>query len=406
MSRSRAGFTVVELMIALTCGGIAISSMYMIGAASMRTFRAQDRVATTQSSLRSAMAQVKRDFQRAGFLGTPNVNMAGERCTAPVGVPLNDESGGLGVGRLAAISEYVPGVTAADGGFEDLDPEKLNTWNRIDNVILSGNYLTSGEYMGVIVAAAGTSLTVPFTTQGFTRDFTHWYSEGGTRTAGSCDGRALANTFAAGRLLRVHALSELNAFVAIRSASCDTTNNVARINLNETIPGNCNATGGWISPVNFIRYSVKNATGDEASRVGKNRVAVLRRTEVDPNNKATALVVTDDDGTTHTDDRAVLDYVVHFRVDFLMRGSNVNSIDFMPASQASVAANPERVRGAIIELGARTTEHEPDMAVQDMKVAFPPFRVYGKAGDDTPGAARTRVLRAELLLPNLANEGY
>jgi hypothetical protein len=390
----------IELMIALTCGGIAISSMYAIGSASIRTFRAQDRIATTQSSLRSAMAQVKRDFQRAGFQGTPNIDLPGERCTPPVGPPLNSTVVGYKNGRLAAISAYRQKVDATEGGFEDLDPKPLNTWNRIDDVILTGNYSTSGEYMGVLVVGAGKGLTVPYSTQGFARDFTHWYDVSGSERAGDCNVGALQTAFTKGRLVRVHTLSDLNAFLPIESAICDSVNNVAQINLTETVPSSCNATSGWLSPLNTIRYWVKNAGGTAASRAG-NRIAVLHRTEVDPNKKEEALVVDQlGGGSRVVDDRMVLDYVVHFRVDFLLRGNNLNTVNFVPATQDEVAKNPERVRGAIIELGARTAEHEPDMDAKLLKTSFPPFRVY-----DTRGAARTRVLKAELLLPNLANEG-
>jgi type II secretory pathway pseudopilin PulG len=402
MSRSRAGFTVVELMIALTCGGIAISSMYIIGTASMRTFRAQERIATTQSSLRSALAQVKRDFQRAGFMGTPNVDLPAERCTPPVSSPVNDTSNSLGRGRLAAISAYQQNLTPSVGGFSELDPDGLNVWNRLDDVILTGNYSTSAEYMGVLVAPSGMSLSIPYSTHGFTRDFTHWYAAGG-QAAGTCNEGVLKLAFAKGRLLRLHTLAEPNAFLPIASATCNNTDSLAQIDLDATIPGTCNGTGGWISPVNVIRYWVKNAQDVLEKTVvsAKNRVVQLRRTEVYPDDKTKALEISEGGATRLADDRAVLDYVVHFRVDFLMRDTNINSIDFVPATQLMVANNPERVRGAIIELGARTSEHEPEMDGALFDVRFPPFKVY-----NTRGSARTRVMKAELLLPNLAQEGY
>jgi hypothetical protein len=71
------------------------------------------------------------------------------------------------------------------------------------------------------------------------------------------------------------------------------------------------------------------------------------------------------------------------------------------ALETDVQDKPEFIRGAIIELAARTAEHEPDMDVTLNTARLPPFRVF-----KTQGAARTRSLRAELFLPNIAYEGY
>jgi hypothetical protein len=106
------------------------------------------------------------------------------------------------------------------------------------------------------------------------------------------------------------------------------------------------------------------------------------------------------DGTA-VDDRAILDYVVRFTVDFIVRTTDANTISIVPATEAVVQANPEFVRGAIIELAARTAEHEPDMDVSLTTARLPPFRVF-----KTQGAARTRSLRAEIFIPNVALAKY
>jgi prepilin-type N-terminal cleavage/methylation domain-containing protein len=66
--KERAGFTMIELMVSLAVGGVAIGAIYAIGSASTRQFQAEHYIANTQSSLRIAMSQVKRDIARAGFL--------------------------------------------------------------------------------------------------------------------------------------------------------------------------------------------------------------------------------------------------------------------------------------------------------------------------------------------------
>src|SRR5690348_14032512 len=83
---SRRGFTLLEVMVALAVGGIALGSLYAVGSASQRHFRQQQRISATQTSLRAAMDELKHDFQRAGYLGTPNSQMAGEICSDAGGV--------------------------------------------------------------------------------------------------------------------------------------------------------------------------------------------------------------------------------------------------------------------------------------------------------------------------------
>jgi Tfp pilus assembly protein PilE len=396
-SRSLRGFTVVELMISLCVGGIAISSLYAVGAASTRHFREQQRISTTQTSLRSAMNQLKRDFARAGYLATPNASVNGEWCGAAPTAPLNDSNTAIGRGRLAAISAFHKGVAKP----ASLDPDDLNkNFAIVDDVILMGNYATSGEYMDVQIAPDLKTFTVPTTSQGFTRDFTNWYAADG-KGAGACSDVALQTAFPPGRLVRVRNRADTNGFGQVERAACSGGAPTALIELKTQING-CNPTGGWISPINTIRYHVDDAGVTEQSRIGVNRVSVLRRTEVDPADKTKALTVTEAGVTRNADDRAVLDYVVRFNVDFLMHANGApRNVILTPAPEANVQANPEFIRGAIIELAARTAEHEPDMDVSLSAARLPPFRVF-----KTQGAARTRSLRAELFLPNIAYEGY
>src|SRR4029079_17046182 len=102
LNSRRRGFSLLELMVARPLCGIAISSIYAVGAASTRTFHQQHQVASTQSSLRIAMGQIKSDFGRAGYMGTPNAN--GPLCQT-IGAPLHAPAP-AGNGALAGIARY------------------------------------------------------------------------------------------------------------------------------------------------------------------------------------------------------------------------------------------------------------------------------------------------------------
>ena len=77
--KHRTGFTLIELMVAMTAGAIAISSMFFISSASTHYFRVQQRLTNMQSSLRIAMDQLRRDVGRAGAAHRDVVDLLGER---------------------------------------------------------------------------------------------------------------------------------------------------------------------------------------------------------------------------------------------------------------------------------------------------------------------------------------
>jgi prepilin-type N-terminal cleavage/methylation domain-containing protein len=387
-ARSSAGFTLLEIMVALAVGGVALSSIYAVGAASTRHFREQGRISGAQTSLRSAMDQLKRDFQRAGFLATPNVRAPNEACGLP-GAPLDDTTGGANTGRLAAISSFTNNIARPTA----LDPDNYNTWATVDEVTLMGNYATSGEYMGITVSADGLTVQIPTQWQSFQRDFTEWSGA----SAGQCNTTAFTAAFAVGRLVRIHTLTERNFFSTVASAQCPNAG-PAIVVLTTAIPAQCNANLGWIAPVNTIGYRVVNAADTEVSRSTVNRVALLRRTELLPTNKAQPLTLPGNG--PRVDDRAILDYVVSFDVQFLLRGGAPSSVNFLPTTEANVDAFPERLRGVIIDLASRTTEQELEFDSQSLPPGLA-FRVL-----NTRGGARVRRLHAELLLPNVAYRNY
>ena len=65
-ARSQAGFTLVEMMIALLAGSFAIMAVYYLGGVSSRGFNEQSRVAESQMALRTAMEQLRRDISLMG----------------------------------------------------------------------------------------------------------------------------------------------------------------------------------------------------------------------------------------------------------------------------------------------------------------------------------------------------
>lgn len=431
--RPHAGFTLLELMVALTVGGIAISSMYAIGAGSTRVFRQQNDIANAQTALRMAMDQLKRDIARAGYLGSPDASLPGQSC-ASVNPGLHAPAGS---GRLAAIARFQNDV-AVNGTNDNTALATTPNGTDVnqtagftaDEVVMFGNYSTGAEYPIERDPGDLTKVVVPQGFYDFKRDFTKWWLP----TPLPYDLEAFHEAFAVGRVVGLRRPSGEYYFDTI--ALNGITDPVyasgvlvtpLRVQLSSGIPTSCSDVA-YISPLNAIRYSVQNAAagGDDAARFaeGTGPVAQLVRTEVEPADKLTPL------GSAGPDRRAILDYVVGFHLAFTMTadtaegapdsygvgtlplatmigaggaGTTSGSTTNAPGSVSGVTGNPARVRAVSIDLAARTPEQDPrfpwDAALcAEMRC----FRVF----DDRPGAARVRRLHAEVFLPNIAGQGY
>jgi prepilin-type N-terminal cleavage/methylation domain-containing protein len=390
--RHVAGFTLIELMISLTVGGIALGSIYAVGSASTRFLREQQRVSSTQTAVRIAMEQIKRDLQRAGFLATPNAALQGEACAAPSNT-------------VAAITDYEDNIDVPAGMISTADDSVYNSSGEVtfDDLVLMGNYSTSGEY---VVSANSTNSEIRLARgwQSFRRDFSDWTDASSTNYVPALFEQA----FREDRMLRLHTQDERFYFANIESN--DATAGTDPIVRPDIPVANCNVVGGWISPLNAIRYHVVAASAaDRAgdgifsgvarlaardSAVGP--FAVLRRTETQGADHHAPLL--DGDGEP-VEDRAVLDYVVSFNVSFRGSGGTPNAVNWTPVAESVVQATPEQIRTAIIDVAARTPEQTPSMAI----IPAAPLRSFIVFDQNTrPGAARVRSERAEVLLPNIA----
>ena len=87
---TRAGFTLVELMVGLSLGALVIASVYTIGVSSARHFQEQQRVSQLQLATRIALDRIRRDVSLAGFGGSPD-SAAENPCGTVPGVPRTDK---------------------------------------------------------------------------------------------------------------------------------------------------------------------------------------------------------------------------------------------------------------------------------------------------------------------------
>ena len=369
-ARRQQGFTLVEMMVALVAGAIAISSIYYISASSSWHFQEQQRVAQTQQNLRMAMEHLRRDIARAGYLGTPN-SAREQRCMTPA-TPITAVELVHGAGTSVLPNAAANGVEA-------------------DTLRLTGNYVTSDSYLVNTFSAGGNSADLQQTWQAFRRTF-------GAADAGTYSAEAFEDVFRTGRWLHITTTAGYHFFVEITAqdgATASVTFNPAVPIGTPCMPGL--GTGATIAPLTRIEYVVLNANATASlASLARSSVAegtvhpVLVRREIDVD----SLTVVDNT------ERVVAEYVANFDVDFIVdtevtTGAAPNlqlQGDAIAAATLAPAANPHRARAAIVSLSLRSPTEDPRFAAG-----------YDLDGDTTNGTMRVRPMTTQILMPNIAN---
>lgn len=423
--RGRAqGFTLLELMVALTVGGIAITSIYAVGSASTRQFHTQQQIANAQTSLRMAVNQIKRDVSRAGYMFTPGANLAGESCAPPPAVLHSP-----GAHRLAAFARWQSNVTLnTSNNNTNVDPTGTNAaiGAAVDDVTLMGNYETSNEYPGVTLLNPALANSISFRLNSYAvgEDFINWYQPS---TGDQFDVPAFNRAFVPGRLIRIRTTTGTSHFARITATVPGNTQTPSDSTItfaNEPVPPACtnSVNNGWVAPISAIRYFVQNAPADtiDAQRnQGHGPIAQLWRQEVLPTDKVTPLPDADADPTTGDPGapRRIADYVVGFNLAFTVNtqpGPNLPDVYTVGATTDNTTGvdpataprdNPERIRAVSIDLAVRTPEQDSALPWSTGALGCGNLRCF-QVFSDRPGVARVRRMRAEVFVPNVAAGGF
>lgn len=410
-ARHRSGFTLIELMIALTVGGLAISSFYGVARTVNGFSQEQQRLSNLQDQLRHAMAQLKRDVQRAGYLATPNLALPTEGC----GNPPMELTGGNAF-NFAGFMRFNANFDTAAAG---VDPAALYGANAdvgADRVWLLGNFETSTPYGGVLMDPGNRSI-VRLPTRAFyaqRRDFGNW--QGGLPE--QLDGASFNNVFRVGRPLAVESRDRKHRHFALLNAVNTAGYSLGApiaFTLSQPVPSNCDVTTGSLAPLQAVEYRVLSAAAaveegaTAATAAARDRALLLDPSETLPQLHRREIDVAAGATRDGLEDRVVLDYVVSFHMSFLAnRNAAAEQLDDInwnftagAAAEALVNNTPERIRAVRVFLAARSSGQDRDFsaAVGDPLSAF-------QIDPERPGAARVRALSADIFVPNIALETY
>jgi prepilin-type N-terminal cleavage/methylation domain-containing protein len=377
-NRARVGFTLIELMVALAAGTIAIGAVYYLSGTANQTYNTQMRLSETQMGLRMAGEQVRRDFSRAGYLSARQAMNTGDpSCSAQ---------------QVYSTVAFQALTVFPDGSVTTPIANMVGTnVTRLDRVQLVGNYATTEDYK--LEGVTGTpDLQVFVGTQSFMRSFGLNPAEWQT---------PFEEAFAAGRLLRIEDKDGGRYFYTIIGSVGGPTPTVSL----SQAPDAC-VSGSFesalASPVVAIEYEVApiNGTDTEAAfqgldsaAPGGQRMALVRR-EINVANGAHIA----------GSERIVLDYVTEFRVDAVIESAPGTFMQVDEGSAPSInAAPPDQFRSAIVTLAARAPDLDRKVTTNIGRIngAMVTYQVGTNPNDSAFGIARVRTLRSEIFLPNL-----
>lgn len=400
----RAGFTLVELMIALVAGAFAVSAVYYLNGVSSRAFSEQMRVSETQMSLRSAMEQLRRDFTRAGYLAAPDSNQS-PGCDGTLG------GSGVADRRVRGVQiAYDGSNVTTNGDVASLLGAPATNKTRADTVDLWGNFATADAYLvnpNTTTNSASAVITFQTTSEAFRRSFFDPPAGGGVYVFNPT---RFAAVFAVGRMVRV----EHNGRYFYRDIT----------GVNATTPSvtmaalpSCFEPTGWsaISPMVHYQYRVESDAATDLIRLkvpaanamlGSRRTMLVRREWRDATSTTVPLA-----NTSHL----LLDYAVEFAVDAVINTTVAPARPVWGFSRngdvtTQSASGPAAFRSLLVTLTARSPETDPKLptmarATFNNATAFNSplmmFRVIDPAQATIVMNARVRTLRSEIFLQNL-----
>ena len=154
---ARRGFTVIEVLVALSAGILVSAAAFMLSRNATAFFQREARISAAQLSLTLAMNRLTNDLQRASFLSTPNIVLDPRVCAPTTAIYPT------GLGKLAGINIY-SGTATTQGALQSTPPGTSTSWEpqTPPDAIVIGGSMDSSEVWQVqtIKPGAGGPLVV------------------------------------------------------------------------------------------------------------------------------------------------------------------------------------------------------------------------------------------------------
>ncbi len=410
----RRGFTLVELMVALT-GGLFVSIVvFLLARDGSRFYQRESRVANATFAVMTGFERLRSDIARAGFLTSPNIAKDPLFCG-----DLNDSAWPAllkSMGSLQVVQGGSPdNATLAGNG---LDP---------DRIILSGSYSSVDQFPIRLIVDDTTSYRI------FLQVDSPPMARIGYSTTLSAEQQEviLSSVFGPGRALRIRDRGGGQHFGTIQSVSGGTQPSIqlSRSPMlrfrsgSDTLCGfKGYETGALANVVNFIQYDIRNLATDSNLEGTTAYAPLYSETASGPfDDDRTELVRVELD-TSGNPIAGTEELVAEYAVDLAfgltvaepnVTGPRVKTLDFaddtidayVGAGPYSINRGPHFVRAVRARLSVRSREADRPANIDpstDPAVAPGLYRIgLGESG--TAPFARVRTLQADIALRNQTN---
>jgi len=402
--KKTAGFTLVELMVAVT-GGLFVSlAVFALAREGSRFYNREARIADATMSAVMGFERLRADLGRAGFLARPNIRKDPYLCGDPVG----DTTWPASLKKLASIRIMEGGspanttLTAAG-----VDP---------DAIVLAGSYSANERFPIWNVENAGGTYVVYL--QQNTGPLARLNYNASANKAG-----LMSSLFGPGRLLRIVDQSGEIQFGTIDSTSVATSPQVILkqtpvLKFRDTAGALCglkgNVTGASVNVVNLVKYDLRNLkTGSNFGGANADYSVIYDNPHpYDTDRTELVRVELDHTGAPIAGtEELVAEYAVDLQfgityVETLATTGDPTIKTFEPNNAAipawagdletEVGVNgPHRVRGLRVQLSVRS--QDPDRETNPITTNF--HRI-GLGPSNSAPFARVRTLQAEIGMHN------
>ena len=421
--RDLRGFTLIEVLVALSAGVLVSMAAFMLSKDATRFFQHEARISSAQMALTLAMNRLTGDIQRAGFLSSANVLLDPTVCrqTSTSWTPGLNALAGI---NIAASTQSTPQSLAQ---VPSLTP---------DQIIIGGSMDSSEVYQVqcVLSGAGGAPLLVMRAPTNEPATCRANASLGPSDTlAGNLTPLVYPSTYptaslASGRFARIyHPDTNCQWFGGISTFTIDGTGTLnVQLAALPTIPakpantcgialGDCG--GGWLfSVVSRVKYDIRSLQGGSYASSQYAPVVAAVSPQVTGDSGRTELVRTElaaDGSELSTATELVAEYAVDLRfgitVSTKITGDNYNpTVTTYPIGNSSVysiaasiqsSGTPELIRAVQVRLATRTRAPDRDAS---LPVQAADGRRLRFLIDPTmqPAYARMRTLYANVALPN------
>lgn len=395
----RRGFTLIELMVALTGGLMFSTFVFLLAKDTTRFYQNELRLSAATQNVVTGFQRLRTDIARAGFLSTPNVRLDPSTC-----VNLGDAGfSGTALQGLATLR------IDASGGANRHSIELMGSYASADTfpvrAILPGGgsmqvYLQPQS--GALVRLVGQFLTP-------TQEQLH---------------AALSTVFMPGRVLRVVDKAGAQQFAIIEEINTDNVlqpfiqlGTVPALQMKSSSAQPCGLrgteAGSLVNVVQRIRYSLETLAATDPDfgpllgglQADGTRLDLIR-TELDWTSGTNRL-----EGTTR---ELVAEHAVglHFSLTRALATNNFRATPVDEASLADVAgdpvsgARPQHIRTvrALLAVRSSAPDRGADLLTDDSASVAPGlYRVRVNPGETPARFARVRTLQADIALRNQRN---